>query len=119
MNPRKPAFGALPGIEVSVKVFRTEGPVIQRQGNVRQAQLGSDIRIGCNGQIAIIAILHEAAGKIAREAQLLIEYFRGPSHRCVLLIHTEISYAGAQLHLRRLRRRGNKIHHAGNGVRPI
>src|SRR6185437_13007323 len=96
----EPAFRALPGIEIAIKLIRAKRPVAQREQYVRIAKHGLRVRDRSKRQNAIVAVRLEAARKLARKSELLRDGLRAARDRTGLFVSPPVSERSPQPHFR-------------------
>ena len=61
------------GIEIAVELFGAERPVRVGEQNAGRSNRSIHLHPGSQGQVAVVAVLHEARGEVPREGDLLGE----------------------------------------------
>ena len=120
MRRSEPGLGAFPlFLKRSIEIVRAEGPVAVSEQEARRAEMRFEGAQRTQRQIAIIAIRHEAGGKIPREPKLLLPPRLPERRNRMLLIETEIPGPGEQAEFAGLERLRPRIDHAADRVRTI
>ena len=111
-----PGLGVLPGRIRSVIVVGAEGFVHIRHRQIGRAPAGDDVSARCEVQVAVIAVRHEAGGKIARETELLANWPERVRNRRALLVDAVVAHGGAQAQFQILRWRRDDVDHAADRI---
>jgi len=111
-----PGFGVLPGGIRTVKLVCAEGVVHVGEGDIGGSPGGDEVGAGGKLEIAVVAVGHKAAGKIAGEAELLGDAADGIGKGAALLIGPEVADSGAEPELETFGRSGDDVDDAAGGI---